>query len=136
MSVLLAQQNKVIALDIDPDRVDKINSKLSTVSDNLIQDYLDQGNLSLSATLDKTVAYKEAEYVVIATPTDYDPEANFFDTSSVEAVARDVLEINKSCTIVIKSTVPVGFTDVLKKSYPLIALFSLQNFLRRSCVRG
>ena len=106
MAVLLAGQNDVTALDIDADRVALINQGKSTVVDAEIEQYLSEKNLSLTATLDKVEAYKEPAFVVVATPTDYDPETNYFDTSSVEAVIGDVLAHTHTAMIVIKSTVP------------------------------
>jgi len=117
MAVLLAQHNDVTALDIDANRVDLINQRKSTVVDPEIDQYLDEKDLSLTATLDKEQAYAEAEFIVVATPTDYDPETNYFDTSSVESVIGDVLEYNKTAMIVIKSTVPVSFTASMKNKF-------------------
>ena len=130
MSVLLAQHNKVIALDIDETRVSKINSFQSTVTDNEIQEYLSTKDLSLTATLDKKEAYKNADFVVIATPTDYDPDDNYFDVSSVEQVINEVLKNNASAFIIIKSTVPVGFTSSAQKKFSSQKIIFSPEFLR------
>ena len=117
MAVLLANRNDVIALDIDKSKVDSINMRKSTVKDVEIEEYLNDKKLSLSATLDKAEAYLNSSFIVVATPTDYDPEANYFDTSSVEETIEDVLAHNKKSIIIIKSTVPVGFTNSMKEKY-------------------
>lgn len=117
MVVLLAQHNEVAALDIDASRVDLINQRKSTVVDAEIEQYRNEKQLSLKATLDKADAYKDPSFVVVATPTDYDPETNYFDTSSVEAVIDDVLAHNEKAMIVVKSTVPVGFTRSMKDKF-------------------
>ena len=109
-SILLAQRNKVFAVDIVPEKVELINNKKSPIVDKEIEDYLLNKKLNLEATVDGKKAYSEAEFVVIATPTNYDPIKNYFDTSSVEAVIEEVLEVNQNAIIVIKSTVPVGYT--------------------------
>ena len=129
-AVLLALNNKVIALDINENRVNLINAKQATVADTEIEDYIANKQLNLSATLDKSTAYANADYVVIATPTDYDPETNYFNTSSVEAVIKDVMEINSSAVMVIKSTVPVGYTERIKKELGCNNLMFSPEFLR------
>jgi UDPglucose 6-dehydrogenase len=129
-AVLLAQHNDVIALDIDEARVNLINNKKSTVVDAEIEDYLANRPLNLIATLDKVTAYGNADYVLIATPTDYDPETNFFNTSSVEAVIKDVMKINPNAVMVIKSTVPVGYTERIKKEFGCNHLMFSPEFLR------
>jgi UDPglucose 6-dehydrogenase len=130
MAVLLAQHNEVTALDIDADRVDLINQGKSTVLDDEIERYLAEKELSLAATLDKAAAYKDPAFVIVATPTDYDPETNYFDTSSVEAVIGDVLAHNETAMIVIKSTVPVGFTRSMKDKFQTERIIFSPEFLR------
>ena len=130
MAVLLAQHNDVTAVDIDTGRVELINQRKSTVVDTEIEHYLAEKELSLTATLDKAEAYKEPAFVVVATPTDYDPETNYFDTSSVEAVIGDVLAHNQTAMIVIKSTVPVGFTRSMKDKFKTERIIFSPEFLR------
>lgn len=112
-AVLLAQQNQVTAIDLMPERVKLVNDRKSTVADNLIEEYLCSSALNLRATMDQN-AVKDADFVIIATPTDYDPQTNYFNTQSVENVAKEVLALNPDTTIIIKSTVPVGFTASLR----------------------
>ena len=125
LSVLLAQHNDVTVLDIDSARVDKINNKQSTVADTEIELFLAEKSLSLSATLDKQVAYEDASFIAVATPTNYDTDTNQFDTSAVDAVVGDALSLNQSALVVIKSTIPVGHTKSFKKNSRLTGLFSL-----------
>ncbi|CCN81690.1 UDP-glucose 6-dehydrogenase [Vibrio nigripulchritudo SFn27] len=129
-AVLLAQHNQVIAVDVIEEKVNLINDKLSPISDSEIESFLQDKPLNLVATLDKDKAYKDAEFVVIATPTDYDPVTNYFNTSSVEAVINDVMAINPNATMVIKSTVPVGYTERIRKELDCENLMFSPEFLR------
>jgi UDPglucose 6-dehydrogenase len=128
--VLLAQNHSVIAIDIDPLKVDKLNKKISPLVDSDIEDFLANKNLNITATLDKEAAYKNADFVIIATPTDYDVVNNFFDTSSIEDVIKEVLEINPNSTMVIKSTVPVGYTQSIKDKFNIDNIIFSPEFLR------
>ncbi len=129
-AVLLAQKYPVIALDIDENKVAKINQRQSPIEDIEIENFLARKELNLIATTDKQLAYAKADYVIVATPTNYDAKANFFDTSSVEMVISDVLTINPRATIVIKSTIPVGFTEKIKSQLGVDNIIFSPEFLR------
>jgi UDPglucose 6-dehydrogenase len=130
IAVLLAQAHEVVALDIMAEKVELINRKLSPIEDKEISEYLAQKPLNLRATLDKQDAYSHADFVVIATPTDYDPETNYFNTKTIEAVVRDVIAINPHAVMVIKSTVPVGYTKKLKADLNSDNIIFSPEFLR------
>jgi len=130
LAVLLSQNNEVTVLDIDSARVDKINNKLSTVADAEIELFLSEKELSITATTDKKIAYEGASFVIVATPTNYDTKNDYFDTSSVDDVVGDALELNKQAYVVIKSTIPVGHTKLLQEKYATNRIIFSPEFLR------
>jgi len=129
-AILLAQHNEVIALDIIKEKIDIINSKKSPIVDHEIEEYLATKHLNLTATTDSFEAYKDADYVIISTPTNYDPEKNYFNTRTVEAVIANVLSINPDAVMVIKSTVPVGYTESIKQKFDTENVIFSPEFLR------
>ena len=129
-AILLAQHNEVVALDIVQEKIDMINNKKSPIVDKEIEEFLANKELNLVATTDILKAYKDAEFVIISTPTDYDPEKNYFNTRSVEAVIANVLSINPDATMIIKSTVPVGYTEKVKKMFNTDNIIFSPEFLR------
>ena len=132
IATLLAQHNKVVAVDVVPEKVAAINNRKSPIRDEYIERFFAEKNLNLQATLKAEEAYRHADYVVVAVPTNYDSQKNFFDTSLVEAVAKEVIEINPNATIVIKSTVPVGYTESLNKKLATNNILFSPEFLRES----
>ena len=129
-AVLLAQHNNVVAVDIIQSKVDTINAKKSPIVDKEIEDFLKNKKLDLLATTNAESAYKDADFIIIATPTNYDPQKNYFDTSSINAVLDIIKKVNSNAVIVIKSTVPVGFTESIRREYPQLKIMFVPEFLR------
>ena len=132
LAVLLAQHNHVTAVDIIPEKVEMINNKKSPIQDDYIEEYLATHTLDLTATLDGELAYKNADFVIIAAPTNYDPKRNYFDTSAVESVIEEVLKVNKNAIMIIKSTIPVGYTESVRTKYNTKNIIFSPEFLRES----
>ena len=132
IATLLSQHHEVMAVDIVPEKVEKINNKISPIQDEYIEQYLAEKDLNLTATLDAEVAYKDADFVVIAAPTNYDSKKNFFDTSAVESVIELVIKYNPDAVMVIKSTIPVGYTASVRAKFHCDNIFFSPEFLRES----
>ena len=130
LAVLLSQHNEVYALDIIKEKVDMINNRISPIKDEYIEEFFETKDLNLKATLDYKEAFMDAEYVIISTPTNYDDEKNFFDTSSVEDIIEKVISMNIDTTMIIKSTIPVGFTERMKEKYGIDNIIFSPEFLR------
>ena len=132
MATLISQRHSVVAVDIVPEKVDMVNRRVSPIQDEYIEQYFAEKELDLVATLDAESAYKDADFVIIATPTNYDPQRNFFDTSAVEKVIEAVLAANSQAVMVIKSTIPVGFTASVREKYSSSNIIFSPEFLRES----
>ena len=130
LATLLSTKNEVLAYDILEDKVNKINKRISPIKDEVIEDYFKNKKLNLQGTTNYKEAFKETEFIIISTPTNYDEKTNYFDTTSVEDIIKKVISINKDATIVIKSTIPVGFTDKVKEKYKIENIFFSPEFLR------
>lgn len=132
LSILLAQHNRVIAIDVLPEKVKQINNRCSPIEDIYIEKYLAEENIDLTATTDMEKAYRDADFVIIATPTNYDSEKNFFDTSAVENVIESIIKINPDAYMIIKSTIPVGYTESVREKYQTDKILFSPEFLRES----
>ena len=132
LAVLLAQHNHVTAVDIEPEKIEKINNRISPIQDDFIKKYLTEKQLNLKATIDGESAYKDADFVIIAAPTNYDGKKNFFDTSAVEEVIELALKANPNTIIVIRSTIPVGYTKAVREKYKASNIIFSPEFLRES----
>ena len=130
IATLLAQHHRVVAVDVIPEKVEKINNRISPIQDEYIEKYFAEKELNLTATLDGASAYKDADFVVIAAPTNYDSKKNFFDTSAVEAVIKLVIEYNPDAIMVIKSTIPVGYTASIREKFHCDNIIFSPEFLR------
>ena len=132
IAILLSQHHEVTAVDIIPEKVEKINKKISPIHDEYIEEYLTEKELNLTATMDEEMAYRNVDFVVIAVPTNYDSQRNFFDTSAVETVIGSVLKYNTDAIMVIKSTIPVGYTESIRKKFHCDNIIFSPEFLRES----
>ena len=132
LATLLSQKNEVVAVDIIPEKVEKINNRISPIQDKEIEEYFAEKKLDLRATLDAEEAYKDAEYIIIAAPTNYDPQKNYFDTSAVENVIETVMKYNNHGIMIIKSTIPVGYTAKLREKHKTNRIIFSPEFLRES----
>ena len=130
LATLLSQNNEVYALDVIPEKVEKINKRISPIEDEYIEKYFKEKKLNLKATLDYKEAFSDAKYIIISTPTNYDSDLNYFDTSSVEDIIKKVLSLGSNTTMIIKSTVPVGYTESIKKKYNINNIIFSPEFLR------
>ena len=133
-AMLLSQNHEVIALDIVPEKIEQLNNKISPIAETQIENFLAKKDLNFTATLDKGLAYKNADFVIITTPTDYDTTNNYFDTYAVEAVIQDVIDINPSAVMIIKSTVPVGYTQSIKEKFNVDNIIFSPEFLREGSI--